>query len=185
MTESRKYTKAHDDDCEAEYVVGAAGYTDCGCRERSSRPASDYQARIAGETLAYVEQKLLNISPFLVDIERRERQEAEAREMIAATWPIVEPAPALPHQQYPTPDERAGLAAALEEGGREIAKRTAREADLRLAWTIPVYEARALVGSKLIPSGIPISGDHRRFVDAGWWPIAPLYGFSTPYDDGE
>lgn len=27
---------AHDEDCEAEYVVGAAGNTDCGCRRRAS-----------------------------------------------------------------------------------------------------------------------------------------------------
>lgn len=27
-------TEAHDHKCEAEYVVGATGYTDCGCSDR-------------------------------------------------------------------------------------------------------------------------------------------------------
>ncbi|MDN8834020.1 hypothetical protein Q0L96_13580, partial [Staphylococcus aureus] len=47
-------------------------------------------------------QAILRLSPFLVERERAARQEHEAREMIAAAWPIdPAPVPSLPRVRHP------------------------------------------------------------------------------------
>lgn len=115
----------------------------------------DYRNELAG----FLEARLLQLSPFRADIERRERQEAEAREMITAVWPIVETLPTLPPFEYDRRRTRHFDGIAYLGGDRYLRELVLREEQVRV-WEATVESISGFVDF-YAKRGIPVSGDDR------------------------
>lgn len=128
-----------------------------------------------------LKQMMLRISPLLEDIARAQREEQEAREMIAAAWPIEsESVPSIPRVPYPIA-RFVEFGAAIPctnpthvdphatgpdcDDARRITREIVRREDYRLAWMIDVAYARYFAPA--IPNGLPFSGDDRPDIRRG------------------
>lgn len=119
------------------------------------------------DVIDWLEQRLLAISPFRADIERRERQEQEARNMIAAAWPIADADARLPYIEYP---KRLLAESTLDGLGRRLAfdwitRELVFRDEQRHVWNLDVADIQHIAAS--FPNGLPTSGDDRPGIRRG------------------